>query len=251
GRKLLLLLDNCEHVIKSSAELAETIVHTCPQTTILATSREVLRIAGEYVYRVPPLDLPPENYDEQHDILSHSAAQLFIARTTALDSTFLPQQDELSDVAAICRQLDGLPLAIEFAAARAATLGVSQVAVQLDDRFGLLTGGRRTALPRHQTMRATLDWSYDLLADEEKQGLRCLSILAGRFTLEAAEKVIILEQTALKASSLVSGLVAKSLVVSEISAGETRFRLLETTRAYGLARLKESGQYDRVARCHA
>jgi predicted ATPase/DNA-binding winged helix-turn-helix (wHTH) protein len=252
GRKLLLVLDNCEHVINSSAELAETIVRTCPRTTLLATSREALRIEGEYVYRVLPLDVPPEHCNEQPDILSHSAAQLFIARTTALDSTFSPHRDELSDVAAICRRLDGIPLAIEFAAARAAALGVSQVAEHLDDRFGLLTGGRRTALPRHQTLRATLDWSYDLLAGDEQQGLYCLSILVGRFTLEAAEKVLILEQmTALKASSLVGGLVAKSLVVSETSAGETRFRLLETTRAYGLARLKESGQHDRIARCHA
>jgi predicted ATPase/DNA-binding winged helix-turn-helix (wHTH) protein len=252
ARKLLLVLDNCEHVIDSSAELAETIVRKCPQTTVLATSRELLRIGGEYVYRVPPLDVPPEHCDDHYDILSHSAAQLFIARTTALNATFLPRRDELSAVAAICRQLDGIPLAIEFAAARAAALGVAQVAEHLDDRFGLLTGGRRTALPRHQTLRATLDWSYDLLAKDEQQGLRCLSILVGRFTLEAAEKVLILEQmTALKASNIIDGLVAKSLVVAETAGGEANFRLLETTCAYGLARLKESGEYDGVARRHA
>jgi non-specific serine/threonine protein kinase len=158
AQKLLLVLDNCEHVIDAAAKLAQTVVRTCPRTTILATSREILKIEGEYVYRVPPLDVPPQR-EEPGNILAHSAVRLFIATTTALRSDFSPDGDNLPAIAAICRRLDGIPLAIDFAAAGVATLGLQQVAAGLDDRFALLTGGRRTALPRHQTLRATLDWS--------------------------------------------------------------------------------------------
>src|ERR1700688_2293573 len=151
AQKLLLVLDNCEHVIDAAARLAETIVRRCPRTTILATSREILKIEGEHVYRVSPLDVPPQ-HEEPGNMLGHSAVQLFIATTRALQSDFSPDGENLPAIAAICRRLDGIPLAIDLAAARVATLDLQQVAAGLDDRLGLLTSGRRTALPRHQPL---------------------------------------------------------------------------------------------------
>ena len=185
ARKLLLVLDNCEHVIDAAAKLAETIVSRCPGTTVLATSREVLRIDGEYVYRVPPLDVPPEDGTEPADAVGHTAVQLFMARARALGADLAADKDNLAAITAICRRLDGIPLAIELAAARSVMLGPKEVAVLLDDRFKLLTAGRRTALPRHQTLRAALDWSYNLLTEEEATVLRRLAIFAGDFPLEA------------------------------------------------------------------
>ena len=167
-RKLLLVLDNCEHLIDAAARLAETIVRTCFNATILATSREVLRIDGEWVFRVPPLDVPAEDSAEPNDVLSRGAVRLFIARTRMRNQDFAPLDNDMAVIANICRRLEGIPLAIEFAAARAAVLGLHEVAARLDDRFALLTDGRRTALPRHQTLRATLDWSYDLLPASEQ-----------------------------------------------------------------------------------
>src|ERR1700681_2717996 len=174
AQRLLLVLDNCEHVIDAAAKLAEAIVRMCPRTTILATSREILKIEGEYVYRVPPLDVPSQ-YEEPGNIPGHSAVQLFIATTRALYADFSPDGENLAAIAAICRRLDGIPLAIDLAATRVATLGLQQVAARLDDRLETLTGGRRTALPRHQTLRATLNWSYELLLEPERLVLRRLA----------------------------------------------------------------------------
>src|SRR6267143_2775863 len=188
AQKLLLVLDNCEHVIDAAAKLAETVVRMCSRTTILATSREILKIEGEYVYRVPPLDVPPQ-HEEPGNIVAHSAVQLFIATTSALHSDFSPHGENLPAIAAICRRLDGIPLAIDFAATRVAALGLQQVAAGLDDRLGMLTGGRRTALPRHQTLRATLDWSYELLPEPERLVMRRLAVFVGDFTAEAASSV--------------------------------------------------------------
>src|SRR5712671_7660712 len=188
ARKLLLVLDNCEHVIDAAARLAETFVRMCPRTTILATSREILKIEGEYVYRVPPLDVPSQ-HEEPGNILGHSAVQLFIATTKALQSDFLPNGENLLAIAAICRRLDGIPLAIDLAATRVAVLGLQQVAAGLDNRLGMLTGGRRTALPRHQTLRATLDWSYELLPESERLVMRRLAVFAGDFTAESASLI--------------------------------------------------------------
>src|SRR5262249_38683641 len=187
--KTLLMLGNCEPLVDAVAKLAEAIVRLSANTTILATSREALRIEGEGVYRVPPLDVPHEGEEHPGTVLEFSAVQLFVARTAASRSSFSPNDENLASTAAICRHLDGIPLAIEFAAARAATLGVRQVASRLDDRFGLLTGSRRTALPRHQTLRATLDWSYSLLAETEQIVLRRLAVFVGSFTLDAAGAV--------------------------------------------------------------
>jgi len=251
NRKLLLLLDNCEHVVEMAAEVAETVLRLCPNATVLATSREVLRIEGEHVYRVLPLEVPPPDRDAPSDLLGHSAVQLFLARTAALATDPVADAASLSTIAAICRRFDGIPLAIEFAAARAATLGLSQVARLLDDRFRLLTGGRRTALPRHQTLRAALDWSHGLLAEPERILFRRLAIFAGSFSLEAASEVAASPE--LRASDIIDGissLVAKSLVVAEVW-GTARHRLLDTTRAYAAEKLGESGEREGIARCHA
>jgi predicted ATPase/DNA-binding winged helix-turn-helix (wHTH) protein len=250
-RKLLLVLDNCEHVIDAAASLAETVVRLCPATSVLATSREVLRIAGECIYGVTPLNVPPPHQDGSDLVLAHGAAQLFVARAQALRLDFSPHDESLSAIAAVCRRLDGIPLAIEFAAARAATLGVQQVASGLDDRFRLLTAGRRPAVRRHQTLRATLDWSYELLPEPERRLLRHLAIFLGGFTLEAATAIVSEGETASSILEGIASLVAKSLVTLDVSASPTRWRLLETIRAYALDRLAENGGQDAVARRHA
>jgi predicted ATPase/DNA-binding winged helix-turn-helix (wHTH) protein len=248
----LLILDNCEHVIDGVAQSAETLVRLCPGTSILATSREILRIDGEFIYRVPPLAVPPPQEHDANVALEHGAVQLFIARITALNADFSPTRENLAAVAAICRRLDGIPLAIEFAAARAAALGVRQVAARLDDRFGLLTGGRRTALPRQQTLRATLDWSYELLPEEERRLMRRCAIFSTGFTLEGASAVM--SDTGAAVSGVLDGianLVAKSLLVTDGSGPSGRWRLLETIRAYALEKLTESRESEQASRLHA
>jgi non-specific serine/threonine protein kinase len=182
-RRLLLVIDNCEHLIDAVASMTEIMIQTCVSVSVLATSRENLRIVGEYIYRVGSLSIPTEQDLEPDVILSQSAVQLFIARINAAQAAFTPDPANLQQVAAVCRRLDGIPLAIEFAAARAATLGLAQVVARLDDRFGLLTAGRRTALPRQQTLRATLDWSYELLSEWERRLLRRVAIFPAGFTL--------------------------------------------------------------------
>jgi predicted ATPase/DNA-binding winged helix-turn-helix (wHTH) protein len=251
-RQLLLVLDNCEHVIDVAARLAEAIVRDCPRTTLLVTSREILRIQGEHVFRVSPLDVPPPDFLDLLDLREHSAVQLFLSRIKALRSGSTLGEEDLPIVAAICRRLDGIPLAIEFAAGRAATLGLEQVLSRLDHRFRLLTGVRRTALPRHQTLRATLDWSYALLTEAERRLLRHIAIFSAGFTLEAATAVI--GDAAYPASRVADGiadLVEKSLVVLDGLAAVTRWRLLETVRAYALEALTESGEAPQAARRHA
>ncbi|KRR22570.1 ATP-binding protein [Bradyrhizobium retamae] len=251
-QRLLLVLDNCEHLIDSAAHFVETMVRMCPRVTVLATSREVLRVDGECVHRVPPLDVPAGQVGRS-DFLTHSAIQLFVARTKALHSGFaLQDDDELTTVASVCRRLDGIPLAIEFAAARTATLGLKQVAARLSDRFSLLTGGRRTALPRHQTLRAALDWSYELLPEAEQRLLRRLSIFPAGFTLEAAAALADGSPRTVSATLTdIAALVAKSLVALDTSAPEGRWRLLETTRAYAAEKLANHGEAEWGARRHA
>jgi hypothetical protein len=199
AKHLLLVLDNCQHVIDAAANLAERLLRSCPHIGFLVTSREVLRIDGEKVYRVPPLDVPAPGQETPDHILGHSAVELFIAKINALGVVFSPRAEELTSIAAICRHLDGIPLAIEFAAASAATPGIAAVATGLRDRFALLTSGRRTALARHRTLRATLDWGYDLLPEAEQQLFRCLAVFNGGFTLDAA--VAVLADTGLNAAN--------------------------------------------------
>jgi predicted ATPase len=249
---LLLVFDNCEHVIDAAANFVETFVRMCPRATILATSREILRTHGEYVYRVPSLQVPPPDEEEPDQILNHSAVELFIAKTKASDSDFSVQAAMLPVIGAICRRLDGIPLAIEFAAAGAMTSGVQQVAAGLRDRFALLTRGRRTALPRHKTLRATLDWSYELLPEVERQLLRRLAVFLGGFTVDAA--IAVTNDTGLDAPAVIGGianLVAKSLVVLDNSDTGTRWSLLETIRVYALDKLAEHDDANATARRHA
>jgi predicted ATPase len=250
-RKLLLVLDNCEHLIGAAANLAETLLALCPSITILATSREILRIQGECIYRVLPLDVPSVEFIESVAILQHSAAQLFIARAAEAGVDLASNSQHSSMIAAICRHLDGIPLAIEFAAARAATLGIEQVAAGLRDRFELLTTGRRTALPRHRTLRATLDWSFELLSEAERELLRRLAIFSGPFSLAAACAVTGEAITAAAVAVGIADLVGKSLVIKTVDSAVTQFRLLETTRAYALDRLNASSAFVEVARRHA
>jgi predicted ATPase/DNA-binding winged helix-turn-helix (wHTH) protein len=250
SRRGLIILDNCEHVIDAAASLVETVLRLCSGTSVLATSREVLRIEGEHVYRVPPLDVPPEGSAEADVILDHAAVQLFIARVGALNDSFASPGDNLRAIAAICRRLDGIPLAIELAAARAATLGPPQVAALLNDRFVLLTGGRRTALPRHQTLRATLDWSYDLLPEMEAAVLRRLGVFAGDFSLDAAIRVSGDHPDA-PVVDQIANLVTKSLVVPDLRSEPAHYRLLDTTRLYALEKLRSAGEHTDAARRHA
>jgi predicted ATPase len=252
GRHLLLVLDNCEHVIDAVANLAETLTRLCPRTTIVATSREILRIDGESVYRVPPLDVPAPGQEAPDYVLQYSAVELFVARTKALNAGFAPHAEDLASIATICRHLDGIPLAIEFAAARAAVLSVQGVAAGLRDRFALLTAGRRTALPRQRTLRATLDWSHELLPETERRLLRRLAVFPGGFTIDAAAAVM--TDTGFDASAVLDGianLVAKSWVALDKSGAAARWTLLETIRAYALEKLVEHAEADIAAEHHA
>jgi predicted ATPase/DNA-binding winged helix-turn-helix (wHTH) protein len=251
-RKILLLLDNCEHMIDAVAGLAETLIRRCPTISLVATSRELLRIDGEYAYRVPPLVVPPEDQQAADLQLEYSAVQLFVARMQALQSGFLLQPNDLQAIAAICRRLDGIPLAIELAAARSAMLGVEEVVSRLGDRFALLIKGRRTAVYRQQTLRATLDWSYQLLPETERRLLRHLSVFAGGFTLDAAAAVTgDAADPALDSMTGIANLAEKSLVALDGSVASGRWRLLETTRVYAMEKLSETGEADAAARRHA
>jgi predicted ATPase len=219
GKQLMLVLDSCEHVIDAAANMARALLHTNAAIHVLATSREPLRTEGEYLYRLPPLAVPTRDTADLEELLSCGAVLLFVARARAADSRFSVDGRIGAAAAAICRRLDGIPLAIELAAARGDALGIEEVASRLDDRFHLLTGGRRTALPRHQTLRATLDWSYHLLPESERAVLRRLAIFAGGFSLAAATAVASSPEIA--ASEVVDGvanLVAKSLVTMSVTA---------------------------------
>jgi len=252
GRRALLVLDNCEHLIEAAARMAEAVLRASPVACVIATSREPLRAAGEYVYRVPSLDVPAEDNVDPDDVMRHGAVKLFAARAQAAEPRYVPDRRLASTTAAICRRLDGIPLAIELAAARIAAFGVDGVAARLDDRFRLLTGGSRTALPRHQTLRATLDWSHDLLSAPERVVLRRLSVLSGGFTLDAAAAIAASpEMPAANVVECVANLVAKSLVSADVSGAVVSYRLLETTRAYAREKLVESGELELFARRHA
>src|SRR3712207_5940804 len=187
----LLLVDNCEHLVEGCAGLVDALLRSCPKLKILATSREVLGVGGEVVWVVPPLSVPDDRDAHPPEaLLRYDAARLFVERARSVAPAFALTEENAPALARLCRRLDGLPLAIELAAARTRVLSVEQIAGRLDDDFRLLTGGCRTAPPRQQTLRATIDWSYDLLAEEEKVLFRRLSVFAGGFSLEAAEEEI-------------------------------------------------------------
>src|SRR6266851_4636108 len=211
AKRFLLVLDNCEHVIEAAARMAEALLRANPHARVMSTSREPLRAPGEYVYRVLSLEVPAERTQDREDLLDAAAVKLFVARARAVDLHFSPDARSAALTGAICRRLDGIPLAIELAAARTATLGLEELAARLDDRFRLLTGGHRTALPRHQTLRATLDWSYELLSAIERTLLRRLAIFVGGFTLEAASAVAAsVDISAAEVVDSVTNLAAKS-----------------------------------------
>jgi predicted ATPase/DNA-binding winged helix-turn-helix (wHTH) protein len=252
SKQLMLVLDNCEHVIDAAARMAEALLRVNPAARVIATSREPLRAEGEWVYRVPPLAVPPENGPDGEDLLRYGAVRLFTERSREAAASIAPDARVTAWIAGICRRLDGIPLAIELAAARAASLGIEELAARLDDRFRLLTRGRRTALPRHQTLRATLDWSYELLTEPERAMLHRLAIFAGGFTLQAACAIAADDEiTASEADDCVASLVAKSLVTADMGGVARRYRLLETTRAYALEKLLQAGEFDAAARRHA
>jgi predicted ATPase/DNA-binding winged helix-turn-helix (wHTH) protein len=252
-RKILLVLDNCEHVIGVAAALAERVVSETPQAHVLATSREALRVEGEHVHLLYSLDCPPEDADlTAVEALRYPAVELFMERAAASGYGAELRDIDAPIVARSCRRLDGIALAIELAASRVGSLGIRGTAELLDNRFGLLWQGRRTALPRHETLNAMLDWSYSLLSEREKVVLCGLSVFVGDFTLQAAGSVASeTEADEAEVIDAVTSLVAKSLISTTVINESTYYRLLDTTRAYAAAKLAERGGADRVARRHA
>jgi non-specific serine/threonine protein kinase len=272
ARHLLLVLDNCEHLVEAAAQLAETLLRACPRVTLLATSREALDIAGETSYRVPSLSTPDPRRAAPEELAPYEAVRLFVDRALAVRPDFAFSRANAPAIAQICRRLDGVPLALELAAARVRAMSVEQIAARLDDRFQLLTGGSRTALPRQRTLRALIDWSWDLLDEPERTLLRRLSVFWGGWTLEAAEAIcgdqadgrrikdesstsdpahsssFIIHPSAVLA--LLTQLVNKSLVNADTSGDEPRYALLETIRQYAREKLVEAGEAEAARKRH-
>ncbi|MFH1183828.1 MAG: adenylate/guanylate cyclase domain-containing protein [Chloroflexota bacterium] len=245
-KELLLVIDNCEHLVESCAQLVEELLHACLKLKIIASSREALGISGETVFRVPSLALPEESAFGL-EVLAHSeSVQLFVERASAANPKFGLTDQNARAIAQICRRLDGIPLALELAAARLTVFSAEQVAARLDDRFRLLTGGSRTALPRQQTLRALIDWSYDLLSEPERNLFRRFSVFAGGCTYDAIEKVC----HQLDVLNLLTQLVNKSLVAVEDDDQEHRYRLLETVRQYARDKLVELGEAEQARNAH-
>ncbi len=238
GQDSLILLDNCEHLIDAAAKFCDQVIRHCPKVRFVATSREPLGIDGERVYRVPSLTLPDTNAESVDDLAGSDAVQLFAERARAHQPDFAIDAHSARDAATICRRLDGIPLALELAAARLSAMSVSQVAARLDQRFRLLTGGSRNAMPRQQTLQATVDWSFGLLSEQERATLTRLSVFAGGFDLDAAEAICAsADVDALDVLDLLGSLVDKSLVVADHTPQSVRYRLLETIRQYSAQEL--------------
>jgi predicted ATPase/transcriptional regulator with XRE-family HTH domain len=251
-RELLLILDNCEHVLARTRDVAAAIVQACPHVRILSTSRAALLVAGERAYQLRSLAVPPPSPASSGEASAYGAVELFADRARAVDAGFALTDDNAADVAEICRRLDGIPLALELAAARVGMLAPRQIAQRLDQRFRLLTGGDPRALPRHQTMTASIDWSYDLLSPREQLFFESLSVFAGGCTLEAATAVCAIEtEDDVDAIDLIASLVRKSLVLAELVGYERRYRLLESSRQYAADKSIARGEHDRTARRHA
>ncbi|NPT53749.1 ATP-binding protein [Paraburkholderia elongata] len=246
GRKLLLMLDNCEHVIESAATVCELLVQASADLRILATSREPLRTRDEKFYWVAPLDTPDAEAGSQA-ILASSSVRMFLAQMRALNADVETDPGSLEMVATICRRLDGVPLALELAASRAAVFGIRKTVSGLDDRFQFLTGGRRTAPPRQQTLEATLEWSYQLLGATERIVLHRLGIFPARFSLEAACAVAACERlSSHEVMEAIVGLASKCVVMTTFDSKTKEYFLLETTREYALRKLYESDEGDEV-----
>ncbi|HXM05841.1 MAG TPA: hypothetical protein VN936_00190, partial [Candidatus Acidoferrum sp.] len=250
-RRMLLVFDNCEHLVADVSAAADTLLALCPNITILGTSREPLNIAGEYVYRLPPLPLPENASKRVDDAQAYAAVDLFVQRAEAADPSAVFDAENLGAVVNIVRRLDGIPLAIEVAAAQLPVIGLHALDARLDDHFNI--PARRRDLPaRQQTTSATIRWSYDLLTPEERELLNNISIFAGGFTLDAAEIVCVsetLEQSSIL--PLLSSLVNKSLVQVDRVREHVRYRLLDSVRSFGVHRLRESGKETDLSRAHA
>src|SRR5712672_423229 len=253
SRKLLIILDSCEHVIETVALLAEQLYQETEQVYLLTTSRELLKVEGEHCCRVLPLDFPPDVSEQTANaVLRYPAVQLFVRRVAARAGSFVLTDEEAPFVAEMCRKLDGLPLAIELAAGQVAALGIKNTVARLVSRPELLKLSHRTAVPRHRTLKATLDWSYNLLSDAERIVLRRIAPFVGHFTLEGARYVAgELDVGAGEIFEAIAGLVEKSLIATRIDERQAQYRLLDTTRAYALEKLEEHAEVDVVLRRHA
>jgi predicted ATPase/class 3 adenylate cyclase len=253
GKKPLLIVDNCEHLLEAVAALVDAVVRSAPDVRILCTSRQALGIAAESVVRLPPLAVPDaESKLSADESMAFGSVAVFVDRAKSVDSRFVMGDDDAPIVAEICRHLDGIPLAIELAAARVRALSLPHLAEKLSERFKLLTGGSRTALPRQRTLTALIDWSYDLLTKQEQELFAKLGVFAGSFGTDAVSNVCAdadLDEIALL--DLLTSLADKSLIVADASQESERFRLLESTRAYALEKLAPDGQRDALARRHA
>ncbi len=257
-KHLLLVLDNCEHLRTATAQLAQTLLLAAPDLKILATSREALSLAGETTYLVPSLSLPrpPDQsstrIDSPSELRRYDAPTLFIERAKAVSSNFSVTQQNAAAIVRVCQRLDGVPLAIELAAARARVLTVEQIAARLDDRFTLLTSDNATVvIPRHQTLRAAIDWSYDFFSGQEQKLFRRLSVFAGGFTIEAVEAICSDEELAPRQIlDRITELVDKSMLMADVAEREARYRLLETMREYAREKLMASSEMDQVRKRH-
>jgi predicted ATPase/DNA-binding CsgD family transcriptional regulator len=253
SRKVLLVLDNCEHLIEACAELAETLLRSSPELRVLATSREALGIVGEVAWPVPSLSLPDlRRLPDIETLPQYEATRLFVERAGAVKPTFALTEQNAVAVAQVCYRLDGIPLALELAAAKTKVLSVEEIFQRLDDCFRLLAAGSRTAMPRHRTLHATMDWSHELLSRKERTLFRRLAVFTGSFTLEVAESVCAgagIDRD--EVLELLSQLVDKSLVTTRERDGKTRHQLLETVRQYGQEKLSESGEEGHLRERHA
>jgi len=247
AKNLLLILDNCEHLVEASAQLADEFLHHAPNIKIIASSREALGISGETIYSVPSLSLPDfRSPGDLGSLMRFESVHLFVDRASAANPKFHLTDENASFVAQICSRLDGIPLALELAASRVSAFTPEQIARRLDDRFKLLTGGSRTALPRQQTLRALIDWSYDILSQPECLLLKRLSVFAGGWIFEAAESIC----SDMEVLDLLPQLVNKSLVTMDDEGDEPRYRLLETIRQYARDKLMESGEAAEIRNRH-
>jgi predicted ATPase len=252
SRQMLLILDNCEHLLDASARLADAVLEACPQLSILATSREALAVEGEQSWPTPSLRIPDADEATFDDVAEAHAVELFVDRARGARPNFELTVENARDVAALCARLDGIPLAIELAAARVSALTPRDILDRIDQRFVLLTGGSRTALERHQTLQAAVAWSYDLLVPTERHLFDRLSVFSGGFTLDAAHAIAAEPDISeIEVLDVLASLVNKSMVLADGSGASARFRLLETLRQYARDRLAETDDIRRVREGHA